>query len=139
MNKPFKLIVIVISLLLTNVHMSCNDTDNCEEAICTLVLVRISISITDQDQKPVILDSYEVINLENGENITVSLSPTEQEQTFQSGRYLLIEDNVLGVNQEQQIQFRGFINDQQVISSDYIVSTDCCHVSLVSGDVELTL
>ncbi|WP_027392178.1 hypothetical protein [Aquimarina latercula] len=137
MNKPFKLIVILISLLFTSAQISCDDTNNCEDAICTLVLIRISVSITDQDQKPVILDSYEVINLENGENITVSLSPAEQE--LQLGQYLLIEDDVLGVNQEQQIQFRGFINDQQVISSDYTVSTDCCHVSLVSGDLELTL
>ncbi|WP_405207599.1 hypothetical protein [Aquimarina sp. LLG6339-5] len=139
MNKQLKLIVILISLLLTNVQMSCDDSDTCEDAVCTLVLIRISVSITDQDQTPVVLDSYEVINLENGENITVSLSPAEQEQELQLGQYLLIEDDVLGVNQIQQIQFRGFINDQEVISSDYTVSTDCCHVSLVSGNLELTL
>ncbi|WP_234424275.1 hypothetical protein [Aquimarina sp. Aq107] len=139
MNKPFKLIVIVLSLLLTNIQMSCDDTDNCEDAICTLVLIRISVSITDQDQNPIALDSYEVINLENGENITVSLPPAEQEQELQRGQYLLIEDDVLGVNQVQQIQFRGFINNQEVISSDYTVSTDCCHVNLVSGNLELTI
>ncbi len=119
--------------------MSCDDTDNCEDAICTLVLIRISVSITDQDQNPIALDSYEVINLENGENITVSLPPAEQEQELQRGQYLLIEDDVLGVNQVQQIQFRGFINNQEVISSDYTVSTDCCHVNLVSGNLELTI
>ncbi|WP_378184016.1 hypothetical protein [Aquimarina sp. SS2-1] len=139
MNKPFKSLVIFMTLLLAKAQTSCDNNDDCEDAICTLVLVRISVSITDQNQNPVALDSYEVINLENRENITVSLTPTELEEALQFGEYPLIEDDMIGVNQQQQIRFRGFINNQEVVSSDYTVSSDCCHVSLVSGNLELTI
>ena len=42
-------------------------------------------------------------------------------------------------NQEIELELRGVINDQQVITSNYVVATDCCHIGLVSGDTTLIL
>lgn len=138
MNKPFKLIAIALSLLLATSQMSC-DEDVCDDVACTLVLIQLSVTVTDENQDPVELDSFEVINLDTNENITVSLLPEELEEWLRQGRYPLVEDGSIGINLEQEIQFRGFIDTQEVIRSNYIVSSDCCHISLVSGDVDLTL
>ena len=130
-------------LLIATTIVSCKNDDRpeteCEDAVCTLVFVMINVTITDQNQDPVALDSFQVVDLENGNDMTISLSASELEQARQTGTYPLITDGVLDVNQERQLQFRGFQNMQQVISSDYTVATDCCHVGLVSGDLQLTL
>ncbi len=97
------------------------------------------VSIKDQNQNPIALDSFEVINLENGTDITVMLTSSEFEGAQEFGQYPLIQDGTLEVNQTQQIQFKGFIDNQEVINSNYIVSADCCHVGLDSGDLQLTL
>ncbi|NAS14038.1 hypothetical protein [Poritiphilus flavus] len=143
-----KLFLIAFSLLLSLAQTSCNsDDDNgnedgnarCEGTICTAIFIRINVSLTDQDQNPVALDSFTVTNLQNGEDMTVSLTPSELAEAQETGLYPLTEDGSFGLNEEREVQFKGFINDQEVLSSDYIVSTDCCHVGLDSGDLELTL
>ncbi|MBQ4821504.1 hypothetical protein [Aquimarina sp. MMG016] len=137
-----KLFIVVLSILFTLIQISCNDDDSnsdCENAICTLVLIRFSVSITDQNQNPVALDSFEVIDTENGNDLTIILTPDQLLNAQQSGKYPLIQDGTLGVNQERQIQFNGFLNNQEVISSNYTVSTDCCHVNVDSGNLEITL
>lgn len=147
MIKTLQKRTIVLAALLMIPLSSCNSNDDsdldsnsdCEGAICTTILVRVMVSITDQNQNPVALDSFKVINLENGKDITVSLTSSELEGLQEFGQYPLIEDGILGFNQEQNIQFKGFINNQEVVSSDYTVGTDCCHVGLVSGDIALTL
>jgi len=71
--------------------------------------------------------------------MTISLSPTQLEMAQQSGKYPLVNDSSLEVNQERKIQFKGFINNEEVISSDYTISKDCCHIELVSGNTQLSL
>ncbi|MBW1295950.1 hypothetical protein [Aquimarina litoralis] len=139
MSKPFKLIPIVLSLLLTSVYISCDEDDDCDETICTLEFRTFSVLITDENQNPIVLDAFEVINSDNGQNITVSLTPTELENAVQQGRYPLVDDNSFGTNEEVELRFSGFMNGQEVISSMYTVSTDCCHISVVSGDLELII
>ncbi|WP_299246436.1 hypothetical protein [uncultured Aquimarina sp.] len=147
MTSSLKPLVALLLLLLTMAQISCNDNDNendddsnsdCENTVCTLEFRNIIVSVKDQNQNPVALDSFEVINIQNGTDMTISLSSSEIVSSTQLGQYPLVNDNSLGVNQERQIRFKGFINNQEVISSTYTVSTDCCHISLDSGDLELT-
>ncbi|PRX54189.1 hypothetical protein [Flagellimonas meridianipacifica] len=141
-----KLFLATLSLVLSLWQTSCNSDDDanddtnaqCEETICTLVFIRINVSVTDQDENPVALDSFTVTNLANGNDMTISLSESERIAARETGLYPLTQDGILDLNEERQIQFKGFINDEEVVSSDYTVSTDCCHVGLDSGDLQLT-
>lgn len=143
MIKSLKRSVLAVVLLFTITQVSCDSNDDsntdCEDAICTAIFVRIMVTIADENQDPVALDSFKVIDLENGNEITISLSPSELEGLQEFGQYPLIEDGILGENEELQVQFQGFINEQEVVNSNYNVSTDCCHVGLDSGNLELTL
>ncbi len=141
-----KSFLVVLLLLLAFSQTSCmNDDDDtpvnseCEKAVCTLVLITIEVSITDQDQKPVALDSFIVINKDNGDDMTLTLSPSALNEAKELGRYPLIQDGVLDINQKRNLQFKGYIDNQEVVTSDYTVSTDCCHVGLDTGNLELTL
>jgi len=143
MTKSFKSLVAVaiISLLPAITQVSCsgdNDSDSeCRDTICTLEFVIITVAIVDQNQNPVALDSFEVIDLETEDNITIPLTPSQFMEAQQSGRYPLITDGTLQVNQERQIQLRGRINNEEVINSNYTVGTDCCHIGLITGDLQL--
>ena len=147
MIKSIKSFVIALFLLLTVTQTSCTSDDDtntnvnseCESTICTLVLMTINVSIKDQDQNPVALDSFKVINKDNGDDMTLTLSPTALAAAKELGSYLLIQDGVLERNQKRNLQFKGYINNQEVITSDYTVSTDCCHIGLDTGNLELTL
>lgn len=145
MMKRLKLSVVALVVLSMMTQMSCDSSDDsnadaeCQDAICTAIFVRIMVTITDENQNPIALDSFEVIHRENGNAIATSLTASELEGAKELGRYPLIEDGILGVNQELQVLFRGYINGQEVIDSDYTVGTDCCHVSVTSGDIALIL
>ena len=142
-----KLTLHVLVILLSFFQTSCNTDDDvpddsnavCEGAICTAIFVRIIVSVMDGNQNPVALDSFTVTNLANGSDMTIALSPEELEGARETGLYPLTEDGVLDVNEEREIQFRGFINNQEVLSNKYTVSTDCCHVGLDAGVQEIVL
>nr|WP_299346710.1 hypothetical protein [Allomuricauda sp.] len=142
-----KLFLIAISLLLSLWQTSCNADDDandeinaqCAETICTAIFIRINVSVTDQNQNPVALDSFTVTDLDSGDDMTIRLSDSEFTNAQETGLYPLTQDGILDLNQVRQIQFKGFINNQEVVSGDYTVSTDCCHVDLDSGDLELNL
>ena len=141
MNQFSKSITIILLCIFTSsVFTSCNDNDkSCQETACTLIFVTINLTIVDQNQDPIVLDSYELINLETNTPITLSFSAAELTQFAQQGIYPVMDDLSMQENQQLNIQFRGFINNQEVITQDYTVAKDCCHVGLISGDTEVTL
>ncbi len=132
--------IILLSIFTSLVFTRCeNNEQSCQETICTLVFVSINATIVDQNQDPVVLDSYELINLENNTSITLSYSASELTQLAQQGIYPIMDDLSIQENQQLNIQFKGFINDQEVVTQDYTVAKDCCHVDLVSGDLDISL
>lgn len=143
-----KLFLATLSLFVSLWQTSCSSDDDsvnedinaqCENAICTKIFVRINVKVTDQNQNPVALDAFTVTNLANGQDMTVTLSDSERNASRETGLYPLTEDGILDLNEARRIQFSGFINNQEVVSGEYTVSTDCCHVGLDAGDLELTL
>ena len=42
-------------------------------------------------------------------------------------------------NREFEINFKGYIENQDIINSDYKVGADCCHIILISGDPEISI
>ncbi len=130
--KKLWIIFVVASILSCNSDDN-NDQSNCSNIGCTEIFITITVAIEDQNQTPVTLDSFQVINLDTGEDMTPELSPSELEMIQETGQYPIANDNSFGINQEETLQLRGFINNEEVINSNYMVQTDCCHISLQSG------
>ena len=131
--------LLLLSLSIPQVACNGDDSSECGEIFCTLELRLITVFIQDADGNPVALDAYEVINLENGENLPTFSSDADFEAAQQTGVYPIAGDGTFPINQEAELQIRGFINDVEVITSNYMVATDCCHINLVSGATELIL
>ena len=140
--KPFlktSLLAFLITMSAFSFTSCEENNDSCQETACTLVFVSVNATIKDQNQDPVVLDSYELINTETNAMISLSSSPAELAQLAQEGIYPIMDDLSINQNQQLNIQLRGFLNNQQVITENYTVAKDCCHVSLVSGETEITL
>jgi hypothetical protein len=141
MKKFLKSIVFVLALTLITVPIvRCDSNDSsCQETACTLVFVTINVTIVYQNQNPVVLDSYELINLEDNSPVSLSFSTEELAQLAQQGVYPIMDDLSLDENQQLNLQFRGFLGNQEVVNENYTVAKDCCHVSLISGTTEISL
>jgi hypothetical protein len=118
-----------------------NDTSDCANKACTEVFKTIVVTIKDSENNPVVLDSFKVTNLENGGDLTRELDNVEFETMSENGVYPLFGDEYAGdfSNSEVEINFKGYIDNQEIINSDYMVGADCCHVILISGDPEISI
>ena len=107
---------------------------------CTDELRMEFITVKDQDQNAVVLDSYQVINTQTNVILSSVLTPEELDLAQQEGRYPLIDDTNIGVSQTLELQFQGFKDGTQVITENYTVTSDCCsHIDLVVGNGEIIL
>ncbi len=116
-----------------------NNKSKCENIACTEEFITISVYIKDDLDNPVALDSIKVTISENGNDITREINDFEWQLFRQNGAYPLFGDEFVKdyQNIELELNFKGFINDLEVVSSNFIVGADCCHVILVSGDTNL--
>lgn len=128
--------------------LGCTDTDDkdpdstdCTQVFCTEEFRSITVSVTDSNNEPVALDEFEVLISENGEDITVTYSDSDLASFQSSGVYPLINDSYLDAyqNKELVLNFKGSLNNVLIVDREYTVAFDCCHVSLVEGDLEVEL
>lgn len=113
----------------------CADND-CTAIACTEVFVTISVKVVDATGAPVALDSYKVIDKETGEDVTPEHNIMDAQL---SGEYTIATDAMLDQNQTREFEFMGYLGDKQVVSGEYKIEKDCCHIELVRGHLELVL
>ena len=128
---------IYIFLLL---FLSCNDDkSDCTDTFCTHNFVTITVFIKDTNDNPVAIDTFEVLIIESGIDITRIVNDSEFEIMRQNGTYPLFGDEYQQsyANTEVQINFKGIINNQVIVNEDFTVGADCCHVNLISGNTNI--
>lgn len=127
---------------------NCNDRDDvnpvaidCTDVACTEIFVTLIVSIKDASGVAIPLDTIEVVDKESSENTTITLSDYGWEMARQSGQYPLYNDSFVSGNQniKRTLIFKGFINNEIVTEAEYVVDTDCCHVSIALGDNDITI
>ena len=135
--KNFILIIIVI-LGLSSCDCNCNS--ECEDIACTEQFVMITVTIVDQDQNPIILDDYTVIDIDNNIDLTDDLMENYQSYPI-DGTYPIFDDRYQSdyQNQEIELHFIAYINNQEVVNEYYSVGADCCHVYLFEGETVIQL
>lgn len=137
-----KYLFFLTSLLLSS---SCSNTDDntssCNGAVCTFDFRTITVEIKDSSDNPVALDVFKVTNVKTGDDLTLEIFENQWEIMRKNGSYPIFSDRYSNEfrNKTLKINFKGFINDKEVISSDFIVGADCCHVSLIEGENSITI
>lgn len=140
MKKQLFLLCLV-TLFLDCVPAGDAQNDNvgtCEETVCTLNFVYLTLKVEDANGQPVELVSYKIIDKASGTDISAALDS----QSFDKGTYTYYDDGMLLGNQNtnKTIIFKGFgANQQLLFTQEYEVAIDCCHVAYVSGPLTVTL
>jgi hypothetical protein len=125
----------VIGFILLSVLAFQCENDNksdCKNAICTMEFRGISVLIKHStDSSAVLLTSYKVIRVSDNVDITINDNILDDNR----GYYPLVNDNYVTMlsNRDVEIEFQGYIGNILSIKTRFIVTADCCHVSLVSG------
>ncbi len=134
-----------VYLILVLLFVSCEYNDGsetgCVNQACTEVFKTIVVSVKNSENNPVALDSFKVTNLENGNDLTREFNSAEFEAMRENGVYPLFGDEYVQdfSNEEVDINFKGYIDSEEIINSDFRVGADCCHVILISGDPEISI
>lgn len=138
------LIFCFLSLFLTN----CDDDDaidpiavDCSIVACTEQFVTLIVTVTDADGVLIPLDRFEVFDQKTDENLTPNISFDAFQMARRSGQYPLYDDSFVSGNQntKRSLVFRGFINEEKVAEADYVIDTDCCHVSIALGVTDISI
>ena len=112
-----------------------SDTKDCSEVNCTKEFCNIGVKMKYEDGTPVVLDSYEVIEVATGKVRDV---PNWGEEFH---RYIIASDldRKEFAGKEIELQFVGKIGEKIVVTKNYVVSANCCHTYLLKGDEEIVL
>ena len=121
-------------LLLTAVILDCDreKKSDCTNVACTQEFRNITILIKHiSDSSAFILTTYKVLRVSDNKDITHSNNSIIENL----GYYPLVDDTDRDMlrNSDVEIEFQGYAGDTLVIKKRFVVTADCCHVSLVSG------
>ena len=110
------------------------DVIDCTTAICTMEYRSVTVLIKHKEDNSFFqLTDFKVIRVSDRKDITVNHSDI----AGTSGYYTVTNDSYTGLfrNKNVEIEFIGFMNNTIVIQKRFIVTADCCHISLVEGEV----
>ena len=114
-------IILILGVLLFS--KSCFD-ENKNGVICTEIFAAVTIEVTGSS-----LDDYYTVRASNNDTIRIN------EDLFGENIYTVLDDNYLPQlrNDRDEFTFIGIIAGQLVVSEEFIISADECHISKISG------
>ena len=121
--------------LLAVLILGCNrdEKSDCANTFCTQEFRGVGVSIKHvSDSSAVILTSYKVIRVSDNRDISHGNSIFPENY----GYYVLVDDTDKDMlrHTDVEIEFQGYIDNTLLIKKRFVVTADCCHVSLVSGE-----
>mgnify|MGYP000120422589 CR=1 FL=1 len=122
-----------------------NDTDenavDCSSTACTSDIRVLYVNIKNKNGSTVSLDSYKVTTVAKSKDITPQLTQEQFEDLKQQGSYPIFSDfsPENERNKSLSIVFSGFIDSNEVLSQEYLVGSDCCHVKFFEGDTDIII
>ncbi|WP_379024818.1 hypothetical protein [Parapedobacter deserti] len=131
------------------ITLSCSEKElgneailNCKSVPCTYELRWIAVKLVDQSENPVALDRMKVTRVADGKDLTKTYHSDEWNTFTRLGSYPVTGDNDHGdipKFKHTKLRFQGYIGNREVVKGDYVVTFDCCHIALVSGERELVV
>lgn len=114
---------------------SANETD-CTTALCTMELRSIIVTIKHKTDSTLYhLTDYKVTRVSNNSDVT----PKHDNLSGYSGYYSVANDGNTNLFKFRnvEVELTGYVNNSIVIRKRFIITADCCHISLVEGNVSL--
>lgn len=97
----------------------------CNDAICTEIFKMITVTLTDGNGDPVLLDKYDLYFTESKKNI----DKYDVNSSNPTGQYVIASDAILDDLEcdGTSITFSYNLDNEQIIK-EYLIGKDCCHV-----------
>lgn len=139
MKKILLLTLSIIAFGINSCEKSNVDNSECSpEMACTAIFKIITVKILNQNQEPVILDNFEVIETSTGNDVTPK-NAYPVDLIHQYGTYPIATDGGVEKLQTKTLEFRGYIGTDMIVKEQYVVKGGCCHIELVSGNLDVTV
>jgi len=141
--------IAILYALLIAATLSCSkrelgneEVQDCSTVYCTYDLRWISVKLVDQSDKHVKLDRMKVTRVADGKDLTRTYHSEEWNTFRRLGSYPVTGDldrEYIPQFKHTKLRFQGYIGNREVVKANYVVTFDCCHISLVSGEQELVV
>jgi hypothetical protein len=119
---------ISLALLLSCCSMACKD----DPVACTMEFRTVTVTINGPA-----LSTYYTLRVSTGDTIRIGV----ENVGGLPGVYPILDDGYQSIlaGRAENFIFQGFIDDSLVVSQSYGIAADLCHISYVSGPLEVTL
>ena len=109
------------------------------DIMCTMDFRSVSLTLTDQNNGPVILDSFRS-DLATKDSVLMDQTSEPQHIDFKNV-YVVANDSHMRtvVKSGSDVVFRGFKAGREVVNHKMKIGHDCCHISLISGSNTVTI
>jgi hypothetical protein len=135
-----KNVYLIILILFGTISCQKEDPQDCAENVaCTEEFATVSVKIFDLSGDPIIFDHHRTIVKETNEVIfekeLTSVPPYSQKY------HTILTDNEMShlAISGTFLVFEGLINDVVVLSQEYVIGHDCCHIELIEGPKEIIM
>lgn len=138
MKVSFKLgVLLIFPLLLNCIDYGGSGDENCDVVACTEIFSYLTVKVVDSRSQPVTLDNYKVIL--TGDYRDITPDDVDNDIFGEKGSYIVFSDSYADEyqNKTTTIRFTGFIDSVQVVSSEFIVGADCCHVKMITENTTI--
>ncbi|WP_257667034.1 hypothetical protein [Parapedobacter tibetensis] len=135
-------LLIAVTLSCSKRELGSEEVQDCSTVYCTEELRWIAVKLVDQSGEPVILDRIKVTRVADGKDLTKTYHSDEWYTHRRLGSYPIASDidhEHIPQFKHTKLRFQGYIGNREVVKADYVVTFDCCHIALVSGELELVV
>jgi hypothetical protein len=138
--NPIRKILVSASVLFTLFIIECVSDHqlSCEFTPCTDEFRAIVVSLKHKnDSTAIVLTGYSVIRVSDNQDITLP----DNDLSDNNGYYPITNDTKkdLFKFKNVEVEFTGFINKAILFQRRFIITADCCHITLVEGDTKIYL
>lgn len=129
-----------VAVILAGIFASCGTRrtpNSCEGAMCTADFRMITVAIVDSNGNKFTPDTLKTYD-ENNQLINIcseSLIPIDNAWTVLSDTH----KDLLGVNVNNTVYTKTFVNGNVYSQDTFVVKADCCHIMKVSGPDTITV
>lgn len=130
-----KNLLVILSIILATACTTPKDTDHCGNMACTEEFRTVTITINNELGEAFELDSFKTIVKRSQEEFT------NDDSFSDDGVYSILNDSQKDYTSfdGETFVFEGMKNGLIVVSEEFVINKDCCHISYVSGNTNIII
>ena len=105
---------------------------------CTEEYRILHVEVTNAAGEPYILDEYYTTKIEDGLKFNLQTDSRDSLASI-TGEYTVAEDQLFQFTDRcgKEFKFTGIKDGVEVVSRNFVIAHDCCHVVITEGDINV--